>query len=211
MIDEHLFQTYLNALLAGRHADCRGMVQTLIDGRIDLKDLYTHLFQRSMYTVGELWENNKITVAREHLATSITESLLNLVYPSMFATERIGKKTIISCSANEFHQIGGKMVADIFEFNGWDGFFLGANTPPEDMAAFIQETQPDVLGLSLSLLSNTPNLKKSIEIIRSDFPRLTIWVGGQAFRWGGTEILKKYSAIAYISTLNELEIMIKEF
>jgi methanogenic corrinoid protein MtbC1 len=211
MIDESLFQNYLNALLAGRHGDCRGMVQNLIDMRVDIKDLYERLFQRSMYRVGELWENNKITVAREHLATSITESLLNLVYPSMFAGERTGKKTIISCSANEFHQIGGKMVADIFEFNGWDGLFLGANTPPDDMLAFIHETKPDVVGLSLSLLSNAPDLKKSIEIIRYDFPQSAIWVGGQAFRWGGTEIVKEYSAIEYIPTLKELEKMIKEF
>lgn len=211
MIDDPLFQTYLNALLAGKHAECRSMVQSLIDRRIDLKDLYAHLFQRSMYRVGELWESNKITVAKEHLATSITESLLNLVYPMMFATQRVGKKAIISCSANEFHQIGGKMVADIFEFNGWDGFFLGANTPPEDMVALIHETQPEVVGLSLSLLSNAANLKKSIESIRSDFPKVSIWVGGQAFRWGGTEILKKYSAIGYVSTLSELEKMIREF
>jgi MerR family transcriptional regulator, light-induced transcriptional regulator len=156
MIDEPLFQTYLSALLAGRHGDCRSMVQGLIEKHIDLKDLYTNLFQRSLYTVGELWENNKITVAREHLTTSITESLLNLVYPSMFATERIGKKTVISCSANEFHQLGGKMVADIFELNGWDGFFLGANTPPDDLSAFIQETQPDVVGLPVGLYPRNP-------------------------------------------------------
>jgi hypothetical protein len=26
--------------------------------------------------------------------------------------------------ANEYHQIGGKMVADIFELNGWRGYFV---------------------------------------------------------------------------------------
>ena len=125
MIEERLYQDYLKALLAGKRKQCRDMVQGLLDANIELKTLFTNLFQRSMYEVGELWENNRITVANEHLATSITESLLNLTYPVLFAADRSGKKAVISCSANEFHQVGGKMVADIFELNGWDGHFLG--------------------------------------------------------------------------------------
>ena len=118
MIDESVYENYLTALLAGRRSECHSIVQRLLDEDIDLKKLYTDLFQRSMYRVGELWENNRITVANEHLSTSITESLLNLAYPSIFARERIGRKVVISCAVNEFHQIGGKMVANIFEFNG---------------------------------------------------------------------------------------------
>ncbi len=96
---------------------------------MELKSLYMDLFQRSLYAVGELWELNKISVAREHLATAITESLLNLVYPRLFENTPTGKKVVVSCAANELHQIGGKIVADFFELNGWESHFLGANTP----------------------------------------------------------------------------------
>jgi len=127
-----------------------------------------------MYKVGGLWETNHISVANEHLATSITEALLNLCYPAVSGTERIGKTAVISCSANEFHQVGGKMVADILELNGWDGYFLGANTPPEDMTQFIQEKQPDLVGLSLSNLFNIDQLKTSIEAVKDDFPNMDL-------------------------------------
>ena len=209
MIEERLYQDYLKALLAGKRKQCRDMVQRLLDANIELKTLFTDLFQRSMYEVGELWENNRITVANEHLATSITESLLNLAYPALFAADRSGKKAVISCSANEFHQVGGKMVADIFELNGWDGHFLGANLPPEDMARFIQEVRPDVVGLSLSILANLNHLKRGIEVVRTDFPKLDLLIGGQAFRWGGIDVIKRYSGTEYISSLDELENLIK--
>ena len=209
MINENLYNNYLSALLAGRRAECRQIVQELLDAGIEVKTLYSHLFQRSMYRVGELWENNRITVANEHLATSITESLLNLVYPAVFDTERIGKKAVISCSANEFHQVGGKMVADILELNGWDGHFLGANTPTDDMSQFIAETKPDLVGLSLSILSNMDHLKRAIEMVRSDFPNTDLLIGGQAFRWGGVDIIKGYTGTEYIPGLDELEKMIK--
>jgi methanogenic corrinoid protein MtbC1 len=162
-----------------------------------------------MYRVGELWENNRITVANEHLSTSITESLLNLCYPSIFAKERVGKKVVISCAANEFHQIGGKIVADIFELNGWDGYFLGANSPFEDTARFIHEFRPEVVGFSLSILSNLDHLKRGIEAFRSDFPNLDLIIGGQAFRWGGIDTIKQYAGTEYIQSLDDLEKMIK--
>lgn len=211
MISESLYENYLSVLLAGKRSECNQIVQELLDSDIDLKHLYSQLFQRSMYKVGELWETNHISVAKEHLATSITEGLLNLSYPAVFGTERIGKTAVISCSANEFHQVGGKMVADILELNGWDGYFLGANTPPEDMTQFIQEKQPDLVGLSLSILSNIDQLKTSIEAVKGDFPNMDLIIGGQAFRWGDADIVKRYGSTEYIPTLDELEKSIKAF
>ncbi len=209
MINENLYQNYFDALLAGRRSECKDFVNDLLDAKIDIKVLYSDLFQRSLYSVGELWENNRITVANEHLATSITESLLNLTYPFIFATERTGRKAVISCSANEFHQVGGKMVADVFELNGWDGHFLGPNSPTEDMAQFIQNVQPDVVGLSLAILPNIDHLKRSIEVVRADFPKIDLLVGGQAFRWGGIDTIRRYAGTEYISSLNALEKMLK--
>ena len=210
MIEERSYQGYLKALLTGQRQQCRDMVQRLLDANIELKILFTDLFQRSMYEVGELWQNNRITVANEHLATSITESLLNLAYPALFAGDRCGKKAVISCSANEFHQVGGKMVADIFELNGWDGHFLGANLPHEDLTRFIQEVQPDVVGLSLSILANLDHLKRGIEVVKTDFPNLDLLFGGQAFRWGGIDEVRRYPGTEYIPSLDELEKLIKE-
>jgi len=205
MIEENVYQGFLKSLLAGRLSECHAVVTQLLDAKTEIRDLYINLFQRSMYEVGELWENNRITVANEHLATSITESLLSLVYPSIFATERSGKKAVVSCSANEFHQIGGKMVADIMELNGWDGHFLGANTPPEEMTKFIDEVRPDVVGISLSIPANIGNLVHGIEVVKADFPDMDLLIGGQAFRWIGQDAIRHYTNTDYVSSLDALE------
>lgn len=207
MIFDQVYENYLSLLLQGKRSECSRIVQVLLDQNIEIKTLYTDLFQKSLYAVGELWETNKISVAREHLATAITEGLLNQVYPTLFNKERRPqeKKVIVSCAANEFHQVGGKMVADMFELHGWDGHFLGANTPVDHMLEYIQETKPDLVGLSLSVYFNMAALKTGIEAIRTHFGNLDIVVGGQAFRWGGTELVKKYSGTEYISSLDDLE------
>jgi methanogenic corrinoid protein MtbC1 len=208
MITQSIYDSYLDALLVGNRQECTKIVQELLGGQIRIRDLYTDLFQKSLYQVGELWESNKITVAREHLATAITEGLLNLVYPELFKGERRQKKIVVSCAANEFHQIGGKMIADIFEINGWDAYFLGANTPADHMLAFIDDEKPDLAALSLSIYFNMPALKNALDAVHTHFPNLDILVGGQAFRWGGENIIKKFKNTNLITSMDDLEKMI---
>jgi methanogenic corrinoid protein MtbC1 len=205
MIDEKVYQRYVAALLAGRRSECREIVEALLAAGVPIRQLYTGLFQRSMYRVGELWETNIITVGNEQLATSITEGLLTLIYPKLFASPRSGKRAVISCSANEYHQIGGKMVADLLELNGWDCAFHGAGTAPDVVLESIQETKPDAAGLSLGILSHLDGLTQMIERMKTDFPQLDLLVGGQAFAWGGVDVISRYRGVEYISGLDDLE------
>lgn len=208
-ITETIYEEYVDHLLSGNKVPCHEIVNQLLDMGTEIRALYEDLFQRSLYEVGELWEENRISVAHEHLATSITESLLLLVYPKLFAADHIGRKAIISCSVNEFHQIGGKMVADMFELNGWDGYFLGANTPTKDLMQMIDEFEPDVVCLSLSIYENIRPLMETIENIRRRFPELPVLVGGQAFRWGGTDDIAQFPRTTYIQSIADLESLIQ--
>jgi len=207
MITEELYNDYLKFLLQGNRAACTHIVQGLLDQGIDLKSLYQDLFERSLYKIGELWESNQISVAKEHLATAITEGMMNLIYPRLFEKEGASqtRKAIISCAANEYHQVGGKMVADILEFQGWDAHFLGANTPEDHMLAYIQEMKPDLVGLSLSIYFNVPSLQSSVKAIRTNFHNLDILIGGQAFRWGGASLFKNHKGVQYVQSLEKLE------
>ena len=208
MISEIIYNNYLEQLLAGQRGECTRIVKTLLEDRIDIKELYIDLFQKSLYEVGRLWEINKVSVAREHLATAITDGLLSLIYPTLFLGKKANKKVVISCTANEFHQIGGKMVADIFEIKGWDAHFLGANTPLDQMLHYIDEVKPDLLGISMSVYFNMPSLIKAIEAVKIDFRNLNIAIGGQAFNHGGMDPIKAYSNTICIRSLVELDEMI---
>ncbi len=159
LISDALYSAYFESLLAGDRKACVEIVQALLAQQIDIKTLHLDLFQPSLYEIGELWETNKISVAREHLATAITEGLLNLIYPTLFSGEISDNAIIVSCAPNEYHQIGGKMVADLFEFHGWDTHFVGANTPNDHLLSLIDEIKPTIVGLSLSIYFNMPLLQ----------------------------------------------------
>ena len=74
------------------------------------------------------------------------------------------------------------MVANTLELNGWDSYFLGANTPTEDLLLTIEDKKPDLVVISLSIYFGLPRLKVLIRNIHSRMPEQKIVVGGQAFR-----------------------------
>jgi len=200
-----LYQPYLTSLLAGDRRTCQMQVEQLLASDIDIRQLYVGLFQHALYQVGELWEQNQISVAKEHLATAITESLLTLVYPVIFRVPRCGRRAVVSCVANEYHQLGGKMVADILELQGWDSYFLGANTPIDALLAMLEEKRPELLCLSLSVYFNLPSLLSAIQQVQGAFPGLRILVGGQAFRWGRIAEVEALKSVQIVSSIDALE------
>ncbi|MDA3943406.1 MAG: cobalamin-dependent protein [Bacteroidetes bacterium] len=210
MIDNTIYENYFNSLIKGARYECIAIVDNLIKQNVAVDEIYTHLFQRALYQVGEYWEMNKISVATEHMATALTETLMIRMQPKLFSTERKGKKSVIACIANEYHQVGAKMIADIFEMNGWDGYFVGANTPLSELIRFIDEQKPDVTGLSLSLYFNLPELTKTLDQLQNAFPDMPILVGGQAFRWGGTEIIDQFKNVELMSDIRTLQKFINQ-
>ena len=134
---------------------------------------------------------------------------MNQVYPRLFKLPHGGKSAVVACSANEYHQIGGKMVADIFEANGWRGYFLGANTPSQELLGLIRGKQPDVVALSVAVHASLDALLSMVETIRGAFPDLPILVGGQAFLSGGRERAEQIAGVYYVASLAELDAWIK--
>ena len=200
------FQSYLSS---GDYEKCSDFVKIILDDEFEVKQLYDEILKRSLYNIGELWETGKITVATEHLASAIVETILSEVYFKIITKNKIKKSVVLTCTENEFHQIGIKMVSDIFEKNGWHIHFLGANTTTEELFSLIKSVQPDVLAISLSIPFNLPTLEKMLVKIRNQFPELYILVGGQAFLHGGFDVLKKFRNVIYKADLNELDELLK--
>jgi methanogenic corrinoid protein MtbC1 len=202
---------FRQALLLGNRIKGSAILRQFIEQKIPLPELYESIIKKSLYQVGELWEYNKITVADEHIATAVTEALLNDFYQIIISNSRTGHKVVVGCVENEMHQVGIKMVADIFEMNGWDAYFLGANIPTSELIKYIHQVKPHVVALSVSIYFHIPILEKMIAEIRKAFPILTIIVGGQAFRHGSDEIFKIMQNVFYLHDLHSIELFILKY
>jgi len=200
--------TFLNALLKGNRHVCQQLMQEFRASNPSIKILYEEIFKVSLYDIGDLWENNKIGVAIEHMASAIVEGLMNELFSEIMSLERVNKKIIISCVEKEEHQIGGKMVADIFEKNGWDACYLGANTPINELVEFCDLVNPDLIGLSLSVMDNFQSLLKEITELRT-ITKIPILVGGQALQRAGVQLSEEFADLFYLENLKSVENYLK--
>lgn len=206
-----LDKEFLDALILGNYSQCSALAHSYLANQNSIKELYEYIIKKSLYNVGELWEYNKISVSTEHLASSVVEAIMNQLYLEIISTERNEKTVVAACVENEFHQIGIKMISDVFEMNSWNALFLGSNTPTADLLSFIKLRNPDLVAISLSLYFNLPSLEKMIQKVQKEFPNLPILVGGQAFLHGGEDVLLKYDNVVYKPDLNRTEVFIKNF
>jgi methanogenic corrinoid protein MtbC1 len=199
---------YFKSLLEGNRLECEKVMKEFRKSNLSIIVLYEEIFKKSLYRIGEMWEYNKISVAVEHMATSITEGLMNELLPEIMSLDRKNKKVVISCVENEEHQVGGKMVADIFEKNSWVTYYLGANTPINELVKFCKLTKPDLICLSLSVYSNVKCLLEEITAIR-EVSNVPIIIGGQALINIGSELSLTLKDVFYNADLEELEKYIK--
>ena len=205
MFDVSLKANFLRGLINGEKKICSSIANRFFSETRSIITVYEELLKPSLYMIGDLWEINKISVATEHLASAITESILNDLYSQLTLAPQQNKKVIVTCIEHEHHQIGLKMVSDIFEKEGWDVLFLGANTPEKSLFEFIRVIDPQLLAISLSIYFHIPYFEDLIKKLEIVFPNLNVMVGGQAFRQISPEQISNINNLVYLKNLIELE------
>ncbi len=153
---------------------------------LSLSEMYLELLQPAMQQVGLLWEEGKISVAQEHLASALVSRLMVSIYGSQdLDTTPTRGKVLITTAPNEFHAMGAWMLSDLLEQDGWETRYLGSNTPIKDILEYLEEEKPDILAISVAIPFNLDQADQLIRQVRSQqqFSQLRIMLGGQAFSY----------------------------
>ena len=163
-----LARALIEALLAGRRHEASRLILEAVDGGVSVRDVYLHVFQRSQREVGRLWQLNLLSVAQEHYCTAATQLVMSQLYPRIFSAERNGHTLVATCVAGDLHEIGLRMVADFFEMEGWDTFYVGANAPAASVVQVVVERGADVLAVSATITSHVRQLRELVAAVRAD-------------------------------------------
>lgn len=211
MIKEVYYWDYFNSLLKGDKHRCKEIVVSLLEDGTDIKEIYIELLQKSLYKIGKMWEDGNISIAEEHIASKITEYLIDLSVQYAKQSEPKGKSLLLTCIDKEFHDLGARMVGNLFEIHGWKTIFPGANTPKKEVMNMIANHKPDVVGISFSLYINYGRFFELVECISTHFPSQSILIGGQGLADDKSDMLLKYPNAKYVRSVDELEKYITTF
>ena len=173
---------FAEALLAGNRCTARNIIDGRLDAGVDLVEVNVTIVQPAMYEVGQRWQHNRISVAQEHLATAICQTLLAGALLRVESAPPCDQRVLLACVEGNFHCLGLRMVADAFELAGWDSAYLGADVPTTALLQQIESSHPDLVGLSVSLPQQVAAVRELIRMCRLELGQRCplIMVGGLA-------------------------------
>lgn len=141
--------------------------------------LFEEVITPSMYYIGQLWEQNEISVADEHLATAVCDFVLSSLKDERPKRKVNQHKALLFGVEKEQHYLGMKIVAETFKEQGWKVRYLGPDLPLEHSLTQIKAFKPDVIGLSAALSYRLPTIKTIIERLETLEWKPLIMIGGR--------------------------------
>ncbi|MBC9783113.1 cobalamin B12-binding domain-containing protein [Heliobacterium chlorum] len=199
-----LSRQFLEALLRAERHEATRLIMDAVQSGISVRDIYLHVFQRSQYEIGRLWQMNHINVAQEHYCSAATQMIMAQLYPYIFSGKKNGYRLVATCVSGELHEIGIRMITDLLEMDGWDTYFLGASTPADNILQALQEQAAHVLAVSATMTFHVRMVAELIQKVRSSElgKTLKIMVGGYPFNVE-PELWQKVGADAFARDAKE--------
>lgn len=177
---EALRTRYLSAQLEGNRREAlRILVEEGLGNGATVEALQTDVVRVAQMEIGRLWQENRITIAQEHMATAISQLALARLFESAKPAPRNGVKAMVACVDGELHEFPARLVADRLDLAGFEVRYVGANVPSTALVALIQQEHPDFVALSVTMTFNVPALRAAMAEIRKTFGKtMPVIIGG---------------------------------
>jgi signal transduction histidine kinase len=176
-----LAERYLELALAEHHDDA---VDLVLASGLTPREVLLHLLEPSQVELGRRWEHDLVSVAQEHQTTALTERVMALLRGRRRSVADNGGTVYVGVVGEEMHRVGLDMVCDLLGFAGWRVVQAPGSIDPDSVVEQVALARPDVLALSVTLLTQVVELRAVIEAVRSDVRtrHVPVVVGGRPFR-----------------------------
>jgi diguanylate cyclase (GGDEF)-like protein len=177
-----LSRAYQDALAVADAGGAGRVARKALGEGMGVAGLYQRVIAPAMWRIGELWEQGKISVADEHLATALTHQAMAGIYGPSLGHKVMPGRILMAAVEGEQHALGLRMAADVIELAGYETIYLGADVPTADLLQAVGARSPDLVGLSATMPSSIQALDRAVAEIQRVNPNLIILFGGQGVR-----------------------------
>ncbi|MFH1369716.1 MAG: B12-binding domain-containing protein [Planctomycetota bacterium] len=183
MIREEIVERYLDALLKGDRRDSRSVIEETLQSGTPTNLVYMEVVWPTMVEVERLLRAERITPAQEHLASRINRTIVDQLQNKLPRRLARNKKIVVCCAPDELQELGGQIIADLFDSDGWEVRFLGGGLTNDDLLVFVHEYAPDMLLIYGTSPKQAPAVRQLIDRIREvdAHPNMQIMVSGGLF------------------------------
>ncbi len=131
-----------------------------------------------MRQVGEGWHQGKLSVAQEHMASSLLRNLLGALIPLHQRTSPTGL-ALFATPSGERHEFGILLSAMLAAGGGLGVIYLGADLPAAEIVGAARKTAPQAVVLGFIGAEGSEQGIIEIQKVARNLPsQIELWVGG---------------------------------
>ena len=143
-------------------------------------DFFDKILRPVMYKIGEDWANNIISIATEHVASNVAQTLVKIIMDKV--TGNANKKKILICvPLGEEHHLGCDVLETYLSIKRFKVYNIGTSIPTESILSFIEYNNPDIVLVSITLEDNISAGQRLVKKIKEQYD-IPILVGGFTFQ-----------------------------
>jgi methanogenic corrinoid protein MtbC1 len=165
-------------------------------GEVTVPVLYHDVLVPLMKRIGEGWQLGRLRVWEEHLVSAGVRTIVESLHPRVMelkaagatAGTTAGRSVLLACPPGEEHDLGLRMLADVFEVNGWTTYYLGADTPTLQIADAAAMLAVDLVVLASVTLFDQVQTRRVLDDLHARDPRLKVLVACSADICSGTGV-----------------------
>ena len=183
MSNNNTLERYLSALLEGDRAICRSIIEDTLKTGMTANSVYMDVIWPIMVEVDSLYRQDRISSAQEAFATRINRTIVDQLQNKLPRKTQTGKKVVVYSAATEQGELGGQIIADLFESNGWDVRFVGASVNYDDLLSFTNKFQADIMLVYGMSAKQAPAIRQLIDKVKTvnACPGMRVMLSGGVF------------------------------
>lgn len=141
--------------------------------------------------VGELWHQEKLSVAQEHMFTCCVSRIVLSMTNNLQNASSNNPAILFATPSGEPHECGILLSCLLAAAQQYRCYYLGANLPGKDIAEAAQHLQPDIIVIGLVKTPPDPETIEQLQIViaAKETTASTVWIGGS-----GAEYWRQHSA-----------------
>lgn len=182
-MSEPLLIRYLQPLLAGRRAECFALIKdALLQGKAPAQLAFDVIWP-AICQVDRLFRDDRIDIAVNNMACRINRTVTDQLQAHLPSSPLNGRRLIAVCAEDEREAIGGQMLVDLFQADGWEVYLLSAAIPDDELLKLVGQLRPEVLMIYGTQPPEVPHVRRFVELIREIgvCPSMNIVASGGVF------------------------------
>ena len=172
-------QQLFKKLTSGNIEECIKIYKSYVE-IFNIADFFDKILRPVMAKIGKDWETGKLTIATEHVASNIAQTLVKIIMDQSSGTGN-KKKVMICVPVGEEHHIGCDVLETYLTIKGFKVFNMGTSIPTESIMEFINMKKPDIVLISITIQDNVLAGQRLAKKIRGQ-SKIPILVGGYAMQ-----------------------------